>query len=224
MKMPILPDYYTRGQHRIARCTIFQSLIFLVLFAVLSASRAARATAIIVTGYTATPGDGIGQGGLHNYFDDLGHQLDDGVYGINNWAADLGNGAAYEWVGWEATTPIITFQFAGPVTINTVGIDFNRNQSANIYLPSSVTIGGTDFCVASDAIVDATRSTLTFNGSWTGSTLQISLADCDVSRWIFVDEISFAAAPVPEPGFFALCSLSLVNLALLGVARKQTPL
>lgn len=196
-------------------------LLSLILFVILLGSGPVRATPIIPTGYVSTPAEGIAQGGLYNYFDDTGNQLADGIYGADYWAADLGNGPAYEWVGWRVADPVITFQFPGPVTINQVGIDFNRNEPIGdyIFLPSTVNIDGTDIAVDPNAIPDATRGTIGFNGSWTGSTLTITLTDNDPTRWIFVDEITFNGVPVPEPAPWELLS---VGIGALIFARRKT--
>ncbi len=174
----------------------------------------ADAVPVVPTGYTATPGEGTAQGGFYNYFDDTGRQLIDGSYGANNWSANLGNGIAYEWVGWKLADPVITFQFSGLVTITQVGIDFNRAESSQIFLPSTVSIGSTDFTVAPTAIPDGSRGTLFFNGLWVGSTLTISSTDCSPINWTFIDEISFNVATVPEPSVLALLTVGLGCLAL----------
>ncbi len=181
----------------------------------------ANAISVTPTNYVATPGEGIAQGGFYNYFDDTGHQLTDGIYGVNNFAANLGNGIAYEWVGWRVADPVITFQFASPVTINQVGIDFNENTADMIYLPSCVMIDNTDFTVNQSALPDDTRGTLSFNGSWTGSTLTVDLSDCSTSNWIFVDEITFNA--VPEPSAFALLAAGGLGLLILRMRRPLSP-
>jgi hypothetical protein len=204
-----------RGMEFVRKCLILSALVLPLFW-----SSPAGAISLVPISYTATPGEGIAQGGFYNYFDDTGSQLTDGIYGTNDWSANLGNGIAYEWVGWRVADPVITFKFSGPVTVNQVGIDFNRNQCDLIFLPPTVMIGGTDFTVNPNAIPDDTRGILFFNGSWTGTTLTVDLMDCNPSRWIFVDEITFNGVQcVPEPSVFGLLTAGF-GLLILRVRRS----
>lgn len=206
----------TKGVKFVRECLILSALVLPVFW-----SSPVGATPVVPISYTAMPGEGIAQGGTYNYFDDTGGQLTDGIYGLNDWSVNLGYGNAYEWVGWRVADPVITFQFSGPVNINQVGIDFNRSEVPElIFLPNTVSIGGTDFTVAADAIPDDSRGTLFFNGSWSGTTLTINLADSNPSDWIFVDEITFNndVTMVPEPSVFMLLTGGL-GLLMLRVKR-----
>jgi hypothetical protein len=206
-----------RGLELVRECLILSALVLPLFW-----SSPAGAISLVPTSYTATPGEGIAQGGYYNYFDETGNQLTDGSYGVNDCSANLGNGPAYEWVGWRVANPVINFQFSRPVTINQVGIDFNMTESNLIFLPPTVTIGGTDFTVAPNAIPDDTRGTLFFNGSWTGTTLTVDLSDCNPNHWIFVDEITFNGVQcVPEPSVFGLLTGGL-GLLILRVRRSRT--
>ena len=192
-----------------------------ILAASIAAGLHVSADPLVASSYTATPGEGTAEGGLYNYFDDTGTQLADGVFGANAWFANLGNGVAYEWVGWRVADPVITFQFADTESITGVGIDFNRTETNMISLPSQVTIGTTQFTVSPDSIGDNSRGTVLFNGSWTGTTLTIQLADFNTNQWIFVDEITLSTTPVPEPAVWALLAGS--GLFVFLSVRKRSP-
>ena len=175
---------------------------------------------IFPTGYSySTPPEGQAQGGAFDYFDDTHNppgqplgQLTDGIKGGNDWAADLGNGNGQEWVAWSQGNPTITFDFASTVSLQSVTIGFNRG-TGGVALPDSVTIGGTVFTLIGTELADNTRGDLTFSGSWTGNSLDVTLADADTS-FIFVDEVQFLTAAVPEPQW----TLAAVGAALAGFA------
>lgn len=168
---------------------------------------------VAVSSYSATPGDGRPQGS-YDYWDETGFQLTDGIQGVDNWAADLGNGPAYEWVGWYFSNPSFTFHFPAVVTLDKVLIGFAHADS--IYLPGSVAIGGSTFSLGGNEVPLGTRGTLEFNGLWTGNSLTVTLTRS--SSWLFVDEFQFSA--VPEPA----CGLPL-GLVLFGagVCRRRSP-
>ena len=63
-----------------------------------------------VLSYTAPPGDT----GMVTYLDETGNQLSDGVTGTDDILSDLGNGTAYEWVGWTDLTEPVTLTFTLP--------------------------------------------------------------------------------------------------------------
>ena len=200
-------------------------MVFTLVFAIIS-SLPASAQSLLPAGYAATPGDGVGQGGTYNYYDNTGNQLTDGIYGANDWSANLGNGNARDWVGWRVADPAIAFQFSALETISQVGIDFNRNQSASILLPATVTIGGIEFNVDPNAIPDNTRGTLYFNGNWTGDALTVDLASlanlpsCNPGNWIFIDEITLNIAAVPEPSAYWILAAGFGLLTLCLSRRK----
>lgn len=153
------------------------------------------AQAVAPVSYTATPGEGMAQGGSYNYFDDTGTQLTDQVFGVNDINLDLGNGPAYEWVGWRQANPTLTFQFSNTVPITSVQIDFHHNDYNKTYLPSAVTIGSRSYALTGNELANGTRGFLDFPGYWFTNSLTIVLSDSDLNRWIFVDEIRFLNQP-----------------------------
>jgi hypothetical protein len=180
----------------------------LVLFGVLAAF--AAAAPLSPTSYTASPG----QCGAFCYLDETGSQLTDGVFGVNNWQADLGNGPAYEWVGWSSTNPTITFNFSAAVSISQIFIGFNRTENVGINLPSSVTINGNVFGLTGSEIADGTRGDLGFTVNLQNVTsVTIDLADLDATKYIFADEFQFVDA-APEPSTFVLLSSGIGALAM----------
>lgn len=197
-----------------------------VVAAALVLALPASAQFVTPTSYTVTPGEGTAQGGGFNYFDDGGTQLTDGIIGANNFAADLGNGPAREWVGWLVANPTASFAFSAPVNVTQVQIGFNRGQGSGIFLPQSVNINGQLFALTGTELADNTRGFLNFNVNFTGTSLPVTLSDGTGSRWIFVDEVRFVGTnvvTVPEPSSLVLVLPALGLIGAVVVARRRAP-
>lgn len=195
-------------------------LLSVLLLGAMFASSANAQTFVTPASYTATAGEGQAQGGTYNYFDDTGRQLTDGILGVNDWQANLGNGNAYEWVGWRVAEPTFTFTFAQPVSLSQVQISFNRNTGAAINLPTNVTVAGVSSSVSQNALTDATRGFLSFATNFTGTSLTVSLADNNTNQFIFVDEVRFVTA-APEPASLALLLTTACGVASVLHRRKK---
>lgn len=139
--------------------------------------------------YTATRGEGRAQGGQFDYLDESGKSLTDGLLGGNDVLADLGRGAAREWIGWGLAQPRLEFFFPAPVRLQRVQIRFNRNDRAFIGLPARVVINGKSFAVNPKKLPDRTSGYLSFEGPFSGRSLKV-----EVTRgrgWVFSDEARF---------------------------------
>ncbi len=148
----------------------------------------APTSSLYIQGYTAP----AGEIGLVSYSDDGGSQLSDGILGRDDILADLGNGTAYEWVGWtELTDPItLTFTLDGAADIAAVQIGFNHRDGLGVFIPSSMTINGTSFELGAEAVPNNQRADLTFKGPFHGPVVQIVLHHRG-RGWILLDEVKF---------------------------------
>lgn len=154
--------------------------------------------------------NGAGQGANNTGFDQYATgQLLDGARGSDNWQADLGNGPAYEWVGWLAGTPAIIFEFPASRSFTTVTLGINNHDSGNVTEPTFVAVSFSDDGINFGAPLtfqqsDSTlpqipagqRSDVTLDlAGHAGSFVRIVFTNPD---WTFVDEVSFVDAPLPN--------------------------
>jgi hypothetical protein len=122
------------------------------------------------------------------YWDDTGSQLTDGLYNAIVPGANLGVPDAYNWVGWLGNNPSITFNFSQVVTVDSLTLSTVRWEPAGVYLPTQVLINSNAFSV-NNVFPDTNKAQLTFNGTWTGTTLSLGLTS--VGGWTFLDEVTF---------------------------------
>ncbi len=143
-----------------------------------------------VLSYTAPPGET----GMVSYLDDTGSQLADGAIGADDILTDLGNGTAYEWVGWtELTEPVtLTFTLPAESKVSAVVIGFNHRDGLGIFVPSLVTINGKSFSPGAEAVPNNQRGDLIINGPFDGPRVTIVLNHRG-RGWILIDEVRFIA-------------------------------
>lgn len=111
----------------------FRRLALLILPAILWAAQVSGATIQIVR-YTAPPGESAWVDERWDSFSGLG-QLTDGQVGADDWSADLGNGAGYEWVGWASINPIVTLDLGFVHRLDALRLHLNNFGSGGVGLP-----------------------------------------------------------------------------------------
>ncbi|MBI2375581.1 MAG: VWD domain-containing protein [Deltaproteobacteria bacterium] len=125
-------------------------------------------------------------------------QLLDGVYGVDNWAADLGSGGAYEWVGWSNSNPTMIFRFPGIRSFQNIIMGTSRAESAGIFIPASIAFSFSDDGVTFTAPVvhpvpdfpNDSRADLTYDvGGASGQYVKIFVTRG--GTWSFFDEVVF---------------------------------
>ena len=203
-----------------------------------------NASAVTPLRYNMNNGDGNAAGGSFNYWDDtytgagnktldgaalsggLG-QLTDSILGGSIWYLDQGNGNAQEWVGWNTTTPKITFDFGSAITLSKISLHSDNSKYGGVGLFGAAHIStssdGVTFTPFSDYFTPGTELANTANRfvdvpvGTTSRYFQVTLDDQDANLpWVFVSEITFdgtaTASPVPEVspalGAFALTTLA----------------
>jgi hypothetical protein len=101
---------------------------------------------------------------------------------------------------------------------------------AGVYLPGWVAINATNFAVDPSGYPAMNHALLSFNGSWTGSSLTLTLTPPYPGVWTFIDEVTFSQA---RPGMGSgtgstvpdatdTLPLAFVAFAGLFVARRQS--
>jgi hypothetical protein len=86
---------------------------------------------------TLTAGDAGVATGFQQY---ASGQLVDGVKGTDDWAANLGHGVAYEWVGWDSITPVVTFQLPEARAIHKITVGISNSGKGGVNEPWSISV------------------------------------------------------------------------------------
>ncbi len=163
------------------------------------------AVEIVPTSYTFDQATGVGS---YTYHDETGRQLIDGYYGTAPWSANLGNGNAYEWVGWvNKPTVNIDFDFTTAKLINQINIGTVQDHPGDVVIPSiyiySSTNKSTWNLVTSRSIpestaYDNTYQTISFTGlSISTRYIRVSARFSSDGPWTFLDEADFYQTAAP---------------------------
>lgn len=159
-------------------------------------------------------------------------QLTDGVLGASNVTANLGNGKAYEWVGWFRTDPVITFDFGNVIELWTIGIhSCSAGFGSGIVLFNNVKLSfsndGVNFggdinyapTVAEREEVAASFKTVALNKE----ARYLRAEFTNEQNWTFLSEVQFTgiapATETPEPGSLAAMISGLG--ALVAIKRRK---
>ena len=183
-----------------------------------------------------------------SYSDNTGRQLNDDQVGVSGYNVNLGQGNAYEWLGWNSNQVNVDFDFGRTTLIDTVKVGATQDEyTTNVTLPSievfqrvgdSWVSAGTLLVPQSSANNKGTYSTEP-RRSLDLSGLNIQSRYVRVSlkgngSWIFVDEIDFAngsaasaeqAASTDSQGRFTLsASTTLLDPQVKATAVSYTHL
>ena len=172
---------------------------------------------------------------IRNYTDQTGSQLIDGAVGTSYFPADLGNGPAYEWVGWNIDDKVINidFTFSQLYQFNEVKVHTVQSGIGNIPLPSVDLYkwnGSTWDLLAfvsnspENAANDGARWISLGGFGEESSLLRVTLKQAVDGPWTFASEVQFfgeqsSRTNVPDGGSTALL-LGLGALALGMLKRK----
>lgn len=141
--------------------------------------------------------------GSYNYEDSTGKQLIDGLFGNGAWYNDLGNGNAYEWVGWTDTVVNIDFKLDYVRTLDTIMVS-TQQSGGGLFLPSWSVFSWQNNAWVMQAEQQTVRTNdmdiykhyLTLsNLNFSSDKIRVQLRQPNSNQWMFVDEIMFYQTP-----------------------------
>ena len=207
-----------------------KSAIALSALAAMGLASNAYAGNVTAASYTLSlPGDGNAQGGTYNYFDETRRQLIDGKYGNNIWQSDLGNGPAYEWVGWANRGSVnVDFNMGGSKHVDSISVGTVQDFLGDVVVPNVSIYSSFDnlhWAFAGQLLTSASSANnfqhfeLTLNGlNITAPFIRVNLSEA-YPAWIFTDEVDFNTGHVPDGG--ATVGLLGGAVVLLAGMRKR---
>ena len=191
----------------------------------------AQAAEVSPTSYTI---DQATDTGSYSYHDWTGTQLTDGEYGTAPWHADLGNGNAYEWLGW-LHDPVVNIVFdlgSNTSPINRVVYGTVQDHLNDVVIPDSELFSSTDGVSWTSLGSISVPESNAFNNTYQSYTydnlnivdqfVRLTVSHSFNGPWTFIDEVDFFSDaqvnPVPLPPAGVLL---LVGLATLRLSKKR---
>ena len=151
--------------------------------------------------------------------------LTDGIIPTQNWNVVENAEGTGPYVGWENRNPVITFNFAGTVKLNSVTVHVDdSNGNGGVSVPQSILLSMGSSNYNSGTLTDppsAAPTSYTFSGlNFSGSSLQLTLNRR--TAWVFASEVTFdgellGVQPVPEP----TSTLSLLALGAASTLKRK---
>ena len=168
--------------------------------------------------------------------------LTDGGTGVTDFTADLGHGAAYEWVGWALTganfSPpdtndtfaTMTFKLSSAADINSISLFINNfstlTSGVGIFNTATVSFSNDDVTFVNPIIytttaaqrADSTARFITIPLNQVNPYQYVQVHLTHTSNWVFLSEVTFdGTAPgssptTPEPSSLLLSALGVFGL------------
>lgn len=195
----------------------------IAITAVLIPATLAHAGTLSPLSYDMLNGNGIASGGSFNYWDlfyngvgptnvdnaplsgGLG-DLTDGVIAVDNWFAVENIDGTGPYVGWRTFDPVITFNFAGLVSIDAVTLHLDDSDGAGgVSLPTGVSINNVFYDIDETA-AGAEPKAITLTGlGLVSATATVQLHRSN--EWVFLSEVLWTPEPASLASLLALIAL-----------------
>ena len=153
-------------------------------------------------------------------------RLTNGVIPTTDW--NVGSNSA-GWIGWESgetngANPAVTFNFAGPSTINSISIWYDNSLgTGGVTEPASASIDGSNYAFAPNTVEGPQNVTLSGLNISGGSVSVQFFQGAD--EWIMIGQVSFngtsGTSAVPEPGTDCLIGGLLAGMLALKGRRLR---